>query len=528
MIVGDPGASLTLVGIHDEETSMLVVSAPRLALFLGLVGPVVLSLATVGCGPGWDGAIGDPQAASSDPVRPSTPFYGDPGTGAVFAVDISGWQGPLAQAEADCFWDSGVRHVISGTQTEEITRQQLAMAVQRGMTVDAYVYLYWNRSMADQVSEAFRRVDGFPIGRMWLDIEEPGGAPGAQALADLIGQAVDACRAHGGAGCGIYTGPGFWRGHVGNTSRFSDVPLWYAWYNGKTALSSWAGESFGGWTAPTAKQWSDVGLCGYGADRNSMQVSAQPTVVVDRTPPPPPSGPPAAPGDLYPADGSGVSVSYVKFMSGTVPGAIDYQLAVESWDGTQFRPYYTWTSADAFVKTNPAWRDRVYRFRVRARNAYGQGAWSSWSTFDFGQVTGPRPPVSSGAPAPAPQPTPSPAPAPAPSPAPAPTPAPSPAPAPQPSTDPAVPSNLAPDGSTLSSSSVTLSADPVDGGTRYEWDIEYIATSGTFTPYYTYQSPGPHQTFYPQVHGTTYRFRVRAQVASVFGEWSSFASFDYR
>jgi len=116
--------------------------------------------------------------ASSDDLEGSTAdeiFLGDPANDAVFAVDVSHWEGPISQYEMDCFWSQGVRHVVSGTQLTEITRQQLQMAVDRGMSVDAYVYLYWDRDPAAQVADAFAAVDGFPIGRMWLDVEEAAG-----------------------------------------------------------------------------------------------------------------------------------------------------------------------------------------------------------------------------------------------------------------------------------------------------------------------------------------------------------------
>ena len=53
-------------------------------------------------------------------VTPSQPFYGDPANHAVYALDISLWEGPISQYEMDCFWDSGVRHVVVGTQLQEI------------------------------------------------------------------------------------------------------------------------------------------------------------------------------------------------------------------------------------------------------------------------------------------------------------------------------------------------------------------------------------------------------------------------
>ena len=47
------------------------------------------------------------------------------------------------------------------------------------MTVDAYVYLYWDTDTMAQVDAAFQRVSGYPMGRMWLDIEA--GSPAAWA-----------------------------------------------------------------------------------------------------------------------------------------------------------------------------------------------------------------------------------------------------------------------------------------------------------------------------------------------------------
>ena len=448
-------------------------------------------------------------AAETSAIVPSPPFYGDPANQAVFGVDVSHYEPVLAQREVDCFWESGVRHVIVGTQVEEITRQQLAMSVSRGMTVDAYVYLLWDKDMTAQVEEAFRRAQGFPIGRMWLDVEEDPRGLGANPLGDLVQAAVDACQKHASVTCGIYTGPGFWETYMNNMTRFAAVPLWYAQYNKLTSLDAWKTEAFGGWPQPVGKQWAEQPLCGIGVDKDTIQVSAQPTVVVDRTLPPDDKLPPAAPTGLYPADGSVVGLDYVKLMVATIPRATGYQLALERWDGTAFRVYFTWSPADPFLKTYPTKHDSVYRFRARAKNAYGWGAWSSWSIFDYGKYSGPRPGAAPTSPTPTP-PTPT-------------TPTPTP-PSPQPSPT-GGPTGLAPDGQTVSSSSVNLSCAPVSGATRYEFSLEY-QVGGGFTPYVTYVSTKPSKLFYPQVHNTTYRFRVRAETGT-FGPWSAFASFTF-
>ena len=78
-------------------------------------------------------------------------------------------------------------------------------------------------------------------------------------------------------------------------------------------------------------------------------------------------------------------------MSDTVPLATRYQLAVEHWNGTAWIAYYTWTNPNAFVKFVPAFSNALYHFRVRAQNTHGWGAWSGWSSFEYGKYTGPRP-----------------------------------------------------------------------------------------------------------------------------------------
>lgn len=471
----------------------------------------LVALSLTACGVQVIEPAEDPVKVGTAPISPSPFFAGDAQSGAPFAVDISFWEGPMSQREMDCFWDSGVRHVVSGTQVEEITRQQLEMALARGMTVDAYVYLYWDQDMAAQVKEAFRRTQGFPIQRMWLDVEEDPAGLGANALIALVQQALDACNAQGGAVCGIYTGPGFWKTYMNNTPSFGQVPLWYAWYNHKKALTHWPQEQFGGWLQPTAKQWAEEALCGVGVDKNVMQVPGAPAVVVDRSLPPDTGQPPPAPGGLYPADGAVVGLSYVKLMTGTIPRATRYQLALESWDGKgAFKPYYVWTRTDPFIKVNPTQHNAIYRFRARAQNAHGWGAWSAWAIFDYGSYSGPRPGPSAPPPPSPPPVTPPPA-----------TPPPAP---PQSPPAPGAPTGLTPDGATLSGGAVTLSCSPVQGASQYEISIE-LQTIGGFAPYFTYKASAPTKTFYPQVHGATYRWKVRATVGGSPGPWSNPASF---
>ena len=50
----------------------------------------------------------------------------------------------------------------------------------------------------------------------------------------------------------IYTYPTFWRQNMNNTTKFSDLPLWIADYNGKATPSSLPG----GWNDWTFWQYS--------------------------------------------------------------------------------------------------------------------------------------------------------------------------------------------------------------------------------------------------------------------------------
>ncbi|MBI1948795.1 MAG: hypothetical protein HYS27_24120 [Deltaproteobacteria bacterium] len=454
-------------------------------------------------------------AAEGAPLVPAPSFLGDPEAGAVFALDISFWEGPVSEEEIECFWDSGVRHIVTGTQVLEITRQQLDVAIARGMTVDAYEYLYWDQDMAQQVDEAMAIVEDRPVGRLWLDVEEDPDDLGANTIIAKVQQAVDRCREYEqshGIECGIYTGPGFWRTYLNNTTRFADVPLWYAWYNFRTSLSSWDEERFGGWDTPTAKQWAEQAICGYGADKNTMIVTEVPTVVVEHDPAPISATAPPAPARLWPSTGTVTLLDYTKLMSGVVPGATRYQFALERFTGTRWLTYFTWTTANAFRSVYPASNllGYVYRFRVRAQNARGWGEWSSWAQFDWGNVAGVRP----DAPPPPEQPPPE-------------QPPPAQPPPEQPPPVAGAPTGLAPDGARVTSTNVTLSCAAIAGASDYAFTIETRDAAGALHPYFSYQRTAPAATFWPQLRNATYVWRVRARSNGAWGPWSTDASFTW-
>ena len=436
---------------------------------------------------------------------------GSPGTGTGeqrvalgplgYAVDVSVWSGPLTDAEMDCFWDDGVRHVIVGTQSHRVARQQLEMALARGMSVDGYVYLYWDRDMRRQVEDALGVLAAYPIGRLWLDVEEDPEGRSRRALMDRVRLALDAC---GEVPCGIYTGRWWWQPN--GTNEFGDVPLWYSHYDGDPDLGTWAEQRFGGWEAPYGKQWmGDIFLCGIDVDQNTIHVDAEP-VAEHPAPEPEPPGLPREPRDLYP-DGETVEPWHdARLLWGAVPGATGYEVAIEVYSAGAWRPYFTYRPAVNARWFSPIVHDAAYRFRVRAVNASGLGPWSYDARFDFGTVRTPPPDAETETETERET-------------------------EPEPETEPedsgaGVPSGLGPDGERITRPSVTLTWEPVEGADLYEVEIE-LYSAGSWRAYYTYAVTAARRIFWPSVRETAYRFRARARVGGVWSPWSSFATFDF-
>ncbi len=533
------------------------------------------------------------------------------------AVDISVWSGRVTDSEMDCFWDHDVRHVIVGTQELGIARQQMEMAISRGMTVDAYVYLVWSRDMHAQVAAALDFARRYPVGMLWLDIEEAPAGLGRGALEDRIQDAVDAC---GDFPCGIYTAGWWWAPNMGSSAIVADLPLWYANYDGNADLASWSSQRVGAWDSAWGKQYAgDLHLCGIDVDLNTIGVTTTPTHAHPSAAPPS-SGVPAAPSSLSPSAYELVPGWLdVRLLSGAAPGATSYDFAIEVSSGAAYGAYYTYTSTTNARSFSPRTPNVTYRFRVRARNGAGAGPWSGWSYFQYGSATA-HPPEPGATEPPAPPPS-DPPPAPPPSagsltptdgarittgsvtmtrgaatgattytfaieydaggayahyydyvgasasrtfwptytntayrwrvragsgawsswatflfgagatlPG---TPPSDPPPAPPPSdppTDPGpagAPTGLTPSGGLITTGSVTLGCTAVTGATHYEFAID-VRSGTTFAPYFTYSATSPTKTFYPATHGTAYRFRVRAQTASGWSEYSSYATFDFR
>jgi hypothetical protein len=191
-------------------------------------------------------------------------------------------------------------------------------------------------------------------------------------------------------------------------------------------------------------------------------------------------GPPPAPTGLSP-DNQTVTTSSVTLTCDSIADASQYEFEIDYLDGGTWRYYYAYSSSTNSQTFWPVYDDTSYRWRVRAMNAYGWGAWSTDAEFDFGNVGGNSPPPA--------------------------------------------PTGLSPDnGVTITTSSVTLSCNPISDATQYQFEI-YYWNGSVWKYYYTYTSSTSAQTYWPSVQGTSYQWRVRAQNTNGWGAWSVYADF---
>ncbi|RME85975.1 MAG: hypothetical protein D6785_03790 [Planctomycetota bacterium] len=197
--------------------------------------------------------------APSTPSSSSAPNNNLANTnGLVIGIDISHWTGNITSTHAHQWKNAGVQYVIVGTQRPDVSRQQISVLLAAGMKVDLYIYIYWNAvnySLATQLSNAFKVAQGFPIERIWLDLEDtPPSYWGVSKLKQTISDLVREIEKKGYK-TGIYTGAWWWNKYLPGVKDFAHLPLWYAWYDKVNNLSTWNYQHFGGWAKPAGKQY---------------------------------------------------------------------------------------------------------------------------------------------------------------------------------------------------------------------------------------------------------------------------------
>lgn len=183
----------------------------------------------------------------------------------MLAVDMSNYTDPLTDAALQGLKDSGVSHVIVQAVDppppfpKGRTRDQVQVCLNADLTVDAYVWLWFELDITD-IQHKLELLEGFTIRKLWLDVEDTASSQYNQADTEAkVTDALAACDAFptaSGEKTGIYSGRWFWtdRRYMANTEAFADRELWDANYdNVVDAAIGFA--PYGGWLECAIKQY---------------------------------------------------------------------------------------------------------------------------------------------------------------------------------------------------------------------------------------------------------------------------------
>jgi hypothetical protein len=189
-------------------------------------------------------------------------------------VDMSRWGGDLSADEAACLREAGIGTVIVASGPGGyglMARQQAGAAVAAGLRLEAYTFLEFESDPEWWVGEALARLDGLPVARWWLDVEDVdhGRTWTPEQRIAYVQRALDAFAA-AGVFAHVYSGGWYWRVQMGNTDAFARQgrKLRNSWYDGDPDID---GLPYGGWTAADVaiEQFDGTTVaCGQSVDKN--------------------------------------------------------------------------------------------------------------------------------------------------------------------------------------------------------------------------------------------------------------------
>ncbi len=218
----------------------------------------------------------------------------------MLAVDISNYTTPLTPTAIEGLKSAGVRHVIIQSIDPPAgyppgrTREQIQACRAAGLTVDAYIWLWFDLDI-DDIRHKLSLLDGLEIRQLWLDVEDTASIkydqPTTEAKVTAALAACDAYKTTSGQKTGVYSGKWFWadQRYMGNTAIYADRELWDANYD-DVADATAGFRTYGGWQAPRIKQYRGTSVLGGvgGIDLNVLSVAEEQELVVAAVPPPAP------------------------------------------------------------------------------------------------------------------------------------------------------------------------------------------------------------------------------------------------
>lgn len=216
----------------------------------------------------------------------------------IYAADLSNYTSDLSVASLEAWKGNGITHAIvqaidppAGYPPGK-TRGQVVFLAANGFTVDAYIWLWFALGL-DDIHHKLSLLDGLPVQRLWLDVEDLAAENYNQgACEEKVAQALAACDGWQTARgvtlpTGIYTGWWYWtdQRYMGKSTAFSDRDLWDSNYDGhpvsdETMLRDGRivpFEGYGGWERRAIKQyWGTMGLHDiWGIDMNVLSAEEE-------------------------------------------------------------------------------------------------------------------------------------------------------------------------------------------------------------------------------------------------------------
>lgn len=183
----------------------------------------------------------------------------------VQGIDISNFQGEITPALAGTWAAAGVQHVVVRASLErqamrDLARRQMVACKDAGLSISGYGWYYQSVDPADWAQQTLDAYGDLGLVRVWIDCEETAdvGRPGE--IANWLYAWFQTLEA-AGMPTGTYTGQWWWDQYMpGVTTSATVRPLWNALYDRVMDLNVWT--PYGGWAAPSAKQYADDGMVG--------------------------------------------------------------------------------------------------------------------------------------------------------------------------------------------------------------------------------------------------------------------------
>lgn len=174
------------------------------------------------------------------------------------AFDFSNWT--RIPTENDCTMLKALGYttaIVGASFNTQLARDQITVLVAHSFRIEVYAWMRhpWQQDLLDN---ALAACVGFPVERMWLDVEDADDATGKtpDQLAYDVQHGADYLRANFANEVSIYTGDWFWDQYMMTTNTFG-CRLWLAYYVSlpPSLINIFPPPLPGGWTTLTVWQW---------------------------------------------------------------------------------------------------------------------------------------------------------------------------------------------------------------------------------------------------------------------------------